>query len=358
MADETATKIRLSYSGGIADAGRLHLYEFSRASYGYSRMLQTIEFYRREGRIAKRITGSANTDIIVSSPTKGSFAFESMVLVSGNVIPVLASIPFDVLVSYIIDILKFKRKSASDDIVELAKIRAAEEKARMDRDKKTEEERTKQLKSVEEIVKSGNSTVSQALYLTNWALKSNNPSIARSGIDQNSLQSAVNDIESDVYRNQKLAGYENELARIPRDDLAQLASRIRPMVSEIGLPLRKSADVISFFSGDEEKAFGRFDEEQIEALESRSVDEQETNIEASLKSYDRENGTGKLREYQIGGIHTFVIPINRRRDMAPKIAKAFQRKLSVFIGNIVRDSAGNMTSFILNDVLAADGNHD
>jgi hypothetical protein len=77
LADLQQSKVSLIYEGGLAATGRLHLYEFSGAVYGYSRLIQTIESYRRRGRVPERIVGESNTDIIIQAPQKGSFRQKS-----------------------------------------------------------------------------------------------------------------------------------------------------------------------------------------------------------------------------------------------------------------------------------------
>ncbi|MDG2570922.1 hypothetical protein P7L87_25555, partial [Vibrio parahaemolyticus] len=122
--DLAASKVSLVYNGALASTGQLHLYEFSRAVYGFSRLIQTIEHYRRQGRVAQRVVGDANTDIIVSTPKKGSFVFDALVLVSGQVIPALKDIPFDVLLSFVMDLMKGSSKNDDETIVRLRPVSA------------------------------------------------------------------------------------------------------------------------------------------------------------------------------------------------------------------------------------------
>jgi hypothetical protein len=66
-------KLSLVYEGGITDVGKIHLYEYGRALYAFSRLVAIVEYYRRSGRVAERITKDANVDVLVSIPTPGSF---------------------------------------------------------------------------------------------------------------------------------------------------------------------------------------------------------------------------------------------------------------------------------------------
>ncbi|WP_201863504.1 DUF7946 domain-containing protein [Microvirga soli] len=347
MADElAASKVSLVYNGGLASTGQLHLYEFSRAVYGFSRLIQTLEHYRRQGRVAQRIVGDANTDIIVSTPQKGSFIFDALVLVSGQVIPALKDIPFDVLLSFVMDLMKGSSKSNDETILQLAQIRLAEERERTSQSG----EETKRIEAIERMVESQSATLKQALDLTNWALKSRNVAIGRAEIQSGDLIRLRSQLESDVARNERLGAYEDQLTAIPQEDIAKLTSRTRPVMQEIGLPLRKSAETVGFKYDDAPAPFVQFDREDIDFLDSRLIDDQDSSYVGSFKSYDRESGLGKFRELPLGKIHNFIIPANSRTLLQDKISDALRRTKSVFVGKAVRDHSQIMTSIIISDI--------
>jgi hypothetical protein len=342
----TASKVSLVYNGRLASTGQLHLYEFSRAVYGFSRLVQTIEHYRRQGRVAQRITGEANTDVIVSTPQKGSFIFDALVLVSGQVIPALKDIPFDVLLSFVMDLMKGSSKDSDETIVRLAEIRLAEERERTSQSG----EETKRIEAIERIVQSQSATLQQSLDIVNWAIRSPNAAIGRSEIQTQDLMQLRSQLESDVARNERLASYEDKLTAISPGDIAKLTSKARPMMKEIGLPLRKSAEVVSFRYDDVPTPFVQFDRGDIEFLDSRMIDENDSSYTGSFKSYDRENGMGKFRELPIGKIHNFIVPASSRTFLHDKISEALKSSKSIFVGKAVRDQSKVMTSLIIHDI--------
>ena len=158
MAEERKfDQISLVYDGGIASQGKLHLYEYGRALYAFSRLVAVIEYYRRSGHVAERITKDANVDVIVSVPEKGSFLVDAIIFLASQILPQLQGIPFDAFFSFILELLIPRDSEKDKRIVELAKIRLAEEEQRT----KQSKEETRRLEIFADAIKDQALTTNQ-----------------------------------------------------------------------------------------------------------------------------------------------------------------------------------------------------
>lgn len=342
MADERAQTVSLIYDGGIAAIGELHFYEFSRAVYGFSRLIQVLEYYRREGRVAQRITGEANVDIIIKAPQRGSFIVDAGVLAS-QIVPYLKEIPFSALFTYFIDLLKSKTTKSEDLVLSLAKIRLREEEQKTLQS--TQE--TRRIEVLREIITDKEATNRQTIELLGWALKSSNTALGRSGMGSRQLNSALSEARADSERRAELEKNLAGLQHIPPDDLARLSRKVRPLIREVGLPLRKSAESVSFSVGDSHKRMANFSREEIRQIDSREIDSFSSEVLGTVKSYDKETGLGKLRERATGSVYSFVIPFELRGQMLQDIASAMRAARVLFRGRAIRDKGGAITSYLI-----------
>lgn len=350
MAEEKAVRsdsISLVYEGGITDQGEIHLYEYGRALYAFSRLVAVIEYYRRSGRVTQRITKDANVSVIVSAPKQGSFWVDALILVSGQVIPALKDVPFDVFFSFIMDVVLPKREERDDRILELAKIRLAEEK---EKTKQTVQE-TERFKIFSEAISQQNLTTRQALETINWAVRSPNTAVGRAEFSQTEFKELEADFSARQIREAKIEKHRSALETVSADDLQKLTSRTRPLVAETGLPLRKSAKKMSFTGdGDKKRSLIHFDEDEIRELNEKSIKGKRVRLLAKIKSYDRESGWGKVRLSQDASIIPFVVPLSERSNLVPKIALALTDQEKKITANTVMNRSNQITSLILVDM--------
>jgi hypothetical protein len=341
-------KISLVYEGGITDLGKIHLYEYGRALYAFSRLVAVIEYYRRSGHVAQRITKEANVDVIVSAPEHGSFWVDAAIMIAGQVLPQLKDIPFDVFFSFILEILLPKEKATEDRALELARIRLAELKEHT----KQSSEETKRMKILADTVKQQALTTRQVLELTEWALKSANTAVGRAEFSRDELSQMNDEYTARRIREEKIEKYEPSLKKVSSDDLRKLTSRARPLVSEIALPLRKSAKRLSFVTDREKRrSLARLDSDQVAALNERNVSGAQIELLVRIKSYDRESGWGKVRVAEGGSIIPFMIPPSVRYELAPKIAQALTAREIKISAHSIMNRSKEITSLILDDVL-------
>src|SRR5690606_39003909 len=132
------------FEGGIADAGQLHFYEYSRSQYARARFLATIEHFRRTEVVAERITLSSNVEILVKSPQTGSFIEDVVVPALQEGMAAAISTPLSALISYVWHMMINRPEKTDSALAELASVRKAEIAASV----LNEQERTKQVEAL------------------------------------------------------------------------------------------------------------------------------------------------------------------------------------------------------------------
>lgn len=340
--------VEIRYDGGIATEGQLHFYEYSRASYGFARLLSTAEHYRRTGHVAQKIRRKNYVELIIVAPKEGSFVTEVIVPAVAEAVPKLAGVSIKALISYIFQLLSPREKKTDETVIELAKIRLAEEKERTAQSA----EETKRVNALKEIVKTQQATTKQALDLVGYAVKTSNRAVARLHEDRAVYHDMQRELRAELEREREIKKVEDSLKVLDPKSVARLTSRVRPMVTEMGLPLRKSAKVFTIGAANENKPLAYFDEARVAAVESKTVEEESVTITARIKSYDRDAGVGKLVSEEFTRKLNFIVPPDRRTDLQAKILQAMSEHVDTAKIEVLRvvDKSKQATSLILIDI--------
>lgn len=340
--------VEIRYDGGLAAEGQLHFYEYSRASYGFARLLSTAEHYRRTGHVAQKIRQRNYVELIIVAPKKGSFVTEVIVPAVMEHAPKLAGVSIKALISYIFQLLSPREKKTDETVIELAKIRLAEEKERTAQSR----EETKRMKELKEIVETQQATTKQALDLVSYAMKTSNRAVARLHEERAVYADMQRELHAEQEREDEIKKVESQLKVLDPKSVARLTSRVRPMVTEMGLPLRKSAKVFTIGAANENKPLAYFDEARVAAVQSKKVEEEPVQITARVKSYDRDAGVGKLVSEEFTRKLNFVVPPDRRSELQAKILRAMSEHVDTVKIEVLRviDKSKQPTSLILIDV--------
>jgi hypothetical protein len=283
--------ILLAYRGGIAEDGELHFYEFGRAEYAFARFLATVEHFRRTGRVAERINRSTYVDMRVRAPRRGSFLTEIVIPLGVSTAANVFSLPLSALLSQVLHLLTPRSAEREDDVVELARIRLAESQERTAQSG----EETARLRVLQQIIETQAATARQSLELLQWGLESGNVAIARAGLTPQNLTDLEADFSAELGRQRELEPYAEQLAEINPTDMSRLTSRVRPMVQEVALPLRRSASSFTLSDPANDNVLAFFDSQRAQALSERESLEEPIRLTCKIKAYDREIGVGKLR---------------------------------------------------------------
>jgi len=341
-------RINLTYNGGIATAGRMHFYEYGRATYGFARLLNTAEHFRRTGRVAQKIGARNYVDLIVEAPRKGSFVTEVMVPVLAGTVPQLSGVPVRAMIAYIFQLLLGRSEHIDDIVPELAKVRQVE-----DRNSPPTREAVDRFAVLESIIKSQTATTRQALDLVKYAISSNNRAVRRLVDDQSEYIEMAYELEAELEQESEINRVDRYLKVLEPDAVARLSSRVRPMVSEMGLPLRRG-DVDNFTIGasNDNAPIGYFNRRRVAAIQSRTVENEAVWLESRIHGYDRDAGAGKASLKSFPKRLKFVVPAERRAYLQPKILSAMNDSVDTVNLNVLRvlDRSKQPTSLILLDL--------
>lgn len=352
-----AEKIDITYHGGVADAGRMHFYEYSRASYGFARLLNTAEHFRRTGRVVQKIGAKNYVDLIVEVPKEGSFVTDVLVPVVAGTLPELADVSVRAMVAYIFQLLTPRSDETDDTVIQLAVIRAAEEKRKVS----TAEAPSARIERLEKIVESQTVTTREALALLRYALTSQNAAVHRLQPDAEKLREMARELEAELEQEKEVKKVQDRLAVLDPRSVALLSSRVRPMVKEMGLPLRRK-DVQHFTIGaaNENKPLAYFNAARVAAVQSKAIEETPVRIEARIHGFDRDAGVGKISSDEFARKLKFIMPPDRRMELQPKVLRGMHVGVDTVILEVLRvvDRSDQTTSLILLDVHLADDGED
>jgi hypothetical protein len=338
--EQTFEKFEIKFEGGLASEGSLHFYEYSRSQYGISRLISVVEYYRRNRSILKKVTPKNYVEMIVTAPKKGSFVEDILILLAQEAVLGAISVPFSVFLNYIWGLIFPRSDKTDQQLVKIAEIGL--EVRRQD---------AKQAALFTDVVKSGQATTNQALELVKYAMSSQQQSFADAGLDQETLQLIRDEVREEMRRQKEVAPYHTELENCDSEEIAKLTSRIRPIIHHIALPLRKSAKTVSFSVGGGEPMV-KIDKERALTAEGRTVDDTNSIIRCHVKSFDRDNGTGKLISDEFDRRQmTFVVPLGARKLLTAQVLDAMTRDKIDMVANIVRDKSGQPTSLVMIDAL-------
>jgi hypothetical protein len=206
---ETAEKLDLTYHGGISEAGRIHFYEYSRASYAFARLLSTAEHFRRTGMVAEKIGSKSYVDLIVEAPRRGSFITEVIVPVVASTLPELANVSVRAMVAYIFHLLNPRSEETDESVIELAKIRRVEIRRQGQAGDPVAAAR---LLALENIVESQTATTRQALELVRYALLASNVAVHRLHPDPKTYREMERELEAELEQEKEIKKVESRLA--------------------------------------------------------------------------------------------------------------------------------------------------
>lgn len=318
------------------------LYEYGRSQYAFSRILTTVERYRRSRKIIERITPSQRVDLLVSVPSKGSFKLGVQVDTSEP--DAFGGLDFDTLFALVLDRLIPTGEEFGQLIEALARIKSEEIRSSSRQDPVFSGDRFEQL---EEHAEGGAYNEGLALDLLRWASNSTNREIAKAGISGAEIERAVLVIQSDLQRRRVV---DLAKSRIDAQDLDKLTARIRPMFGELAVPLGKSSDRISVGSAANSSKYFFLDKERVKLIGERRLDEQELNVQVKIKNFDVESSHGSMRVIGEKGVRHFALDPSAPEDLKAKIVLAMNEDQVELVCAKYTDSNGIVTSYLVRAV--------
>ncbi len=341
--------MEITYFGGLADVGRMHFYEYSRASYGFARLLNTAEHFRRTGRVAQKIGSKNYVDLIVTAPKQGSFITQVLVPAVAGTVPELASVSVRAMLAYIFQLLTPRSEETDETVIELAKIQLVQTR----KGAAPSSDASAHIKSLEKIIESQTATTREALELLRYALSAGNAAVHRLHDNPEKFREMEHELEAELEQEKETKKVEQRLQVLDPRSVARLSSRVRPMVKEMGLPLRRN-DIKEFTigAGNVDKPLAYFNAARVAAVESKTVEEKPTAIECRIHGYDRDSGVGKVSSEEFVRKLRFIVPPERKAELSPKILRAMHDSVDTVFLDVLRvmDKSKQPTSLILMDL--------
>ncbi len=341
-------EISLRFDGGEATAGRLHFYEYTRSQYATARFITTVEHFRRTGKVAPRVTRSSYVEIFVETPKEGSF-LEILLIKAQEAAATAISAPLTSLISVVMNTLLPRNEKTESDLLQMAKIQLAQEELRL----RQNQEETERARELRKIIESNAATTQQALKLTEVAIESRDAAYGRAELLGPRIEEIRNEILREQERLDQTGEYREELEKISPEQLAKLTSRLRPMIPEMALPLKKSADSLQIEGGADRKPLVLLNPTNVAEIVEKELEEETIEIPVHVRSYDRDRGVGKVTSADLPRQMNFVVPPSEQTRLLLDILDAMAKEIVVFVCRLYRDKSGEPTSILLEDILDA-----
>ncbi|MDP2011387.1 MAG: hypothetical protein Q8K11_14545 [Phenylobacterium sp.] len=331
----------LTYGGGLAESGRMLLYEYGRSQYAFSRILTTVERYRRSKIIIDRVSSKQRVNLVVTAPRRGSFKLDVDVDTSEPAADGQAT--FETLFAVVLDRLIPPGEEFSEVATKLAKIKLRELESGL-ADSEFPGERVALLQQIADGELYHEGITSDLL---RWALGSSSRAITRTEITREELARDLELVDSDIRRKRLVEKFRSSF---PASDIDKLAARVRPIFTELAVPLGKSADIIRIGSPAVSRKYYTLDLRRLDSIKHRLLDEEEFEIDVKIKNFDVESEHGSLRSDEFKGVRRFALDPAAPPDVKDKIIAAMQVGSATIQVVQYTDANGVLTSYLVRDV--------
>jgi len=339
-------KIALRFDGGHAAQGRLHFYEYTRSQYATARFVTTVEHFRRTNEVAQRITRSSYVEIMVETPKEGSF-LEILTVKTTEAAATAVSVQLGSLLSHVWSVMLPRNEQSDSEVSEMARIQLAmaQQQAQISA------QETERMRILASIIERNSADLSQALDITQRALLSGSAAYGRAELDSTRILEVQKQLQAEKVRQTQIESDRVSLEEIDPEKLNKLTSRLRPMLPEMALPLKKSADTLAIEGGTEQKPLILLNPRNVAELTEKTPEDEAIELTVHVRSYDRDRGVGKVTSDKPPRQLNFsVAPLNQPR-LLMKILDAMSRPTVTFLCRRYFDKSGEPTSLLLEDIL-------
>ena len=316
-------EIEFRFTGQLANESRMDFYEAARFQYAAARLSVKLDQFRRTGGFTKRVTAATKTDIDLLPSRPGSFEF-SITSSSTPAKDFKVPVPLTALWAYILERV-FSPVDAS-----LALEMIDDEALRSE---------FFQLLDDSEFEASS-------------AIESLRQKLTNTGCLSDQETELLDKLISESTRRAYLASHRDLFELISPEQDAKLITMAAPLLSELSVPLRRSAKLAQIVlvgrgSHDPILTANRLDAESIEALQ---IDKTISQIDINVVQYNKESGWGKFRNPYWEGIPSFSLPADRKARMKADVVAAMREERVSASGYIVRSPSGTPIRMTLVDV--------
>lgn len=315
------------FQGALADHHRMDFYEIARFQYAAARLSVKLDQFRRTGRFPKRVTTASRTNIDLYPFERGSFNLKiSAEEVRGASCHV--DVPLTALWTYVIErVFQPTEVSSALDAIDDDALRS----------------------EFFDLVDDSAFSSQEAIKLLRSELESDR------GLTPKESQ-LLDRLVSESARRGYLAGHRDILAQISPSEDAALVTMATPLLSEIAVPLRRSAKLVTISTIDRfgERPILTTDRETASALELIDIDRSVTSIDVNIVQYNKETGWGKFRNVNWDGIPSFSVPADRKEELRFGLLHAMREEAVSVDAYIVRSSVGEPLRMVIVDVNRAE----
>ena len=247
------------------------------------------------------------------------------------------------------------RQAKTEEIlVEIAKRQILIEEQRSTQ----EAERTKQLEVIKDIANGSHATTKLALEIVQQALDNPRLQDDSGNLSPRSLGEAQLELQAEQEREKEFSAHREELEEIDEEDISKLTSKLRGMVGEMALPLRRSAEQMHIIASNENREIVYLNPEIARQVQRKKIDDELSIIEVRVRSFDRDAGVVKVTGDQFERPMTVIIPLRNREHLGELIRQALAVESVALLVRRVLDGSGMATSYILSHVEFNDDDDD
>lgn len=352
MPDKPEDQYRFRFDGGLATNGEMNFYELSRSQYAAARLLYTLARYQETGRVVARLDERTIADIRVRAPGRGSYYYHAFVFVAAEASKIAVGIPLKALFTMVWD----RVLSSASDYINLKaegtlELKRIEQRAARGLSK----EDTKRMEILREIQHDKEVTKREIVELARDLMSVNElrPDAPPERIQ--SFKAIADDLELEIRRENLMKPHAQALAAISDDDKRKLFSKSRPLIAEIGLPLRsQSADIFDMAVGRKHEVIGTMDAEKVAEIAETEQDEVMDQLMGQVIQYNRETGWGRFKlgedesaANEYGRDISFRVLKPMQINMNSTIIDAMKEEAVVGEFMVTRDKEGKPKSLLL-----------
>lgn len=316
-------QLNFRFRGGLADRNRMDFYEAARFQYAAARLTVKLDQFRRTGRFSQRVTTQTRTDIDLFPYEQGSFVLKIAASEDLEKQPKI-NVPLTALWTYVIE--RVFQPTETNTALDLIDDNAL---------------RSEFFSLVEENIFSSDKAIA----------------LLRAEMEKDRGLSATENelldrLISEAHRRAYLQSHHDLLASITPEQDAALMTMATPLLSELAVPLRRSAKTVMISTIDSagERPILTTDRETAEALELIKVDKHVSTIDVDIVQYNKETGWGKFRNPTWKGIPSFSVPADRKGDLRFDLLVAMREDQVAVDAYVVRSVSGEPLRLVLVDV--------
>lgn len=289
------------FDGGDAEDHQLDIYDAARFQYGAARFIYTLEVLRQKGKVPQRIVrDSIKADFRIGAAEPRCF-LQSVIAVAAPVIAdTYIKVSIEQMIAFAFETM-FPRKLNDQAAAELAVALSEQETERwrlmLEKDRLNANERSELIACIRELAHSARV-----------------PEERR--IDASKI--VANDEAAEV-RARLIAESGEEFQKVSYENKQELIAINRRQMSEMGLPLKRSADTLSILTGSTDEPIRQMDLADVVYLEGNKKDDEPTEMVGTIKSWDKETGWGKWRNADQGQPISFLVRARDRETVKDRV---------------------------------------